>query len=125
MMVSTLPKIIYQGTKILVRSIGRSILEEIQLSRQAASVRYKEKKLTCSSSNVKQVMSLDEAMRILDVEKLNAEEVEEKFKYLFQVNSRTQGGSFYLQSKIFRAKERIDSELNGVALKNDVNFRNK
>jgi mitochondrial import inner membrane translocase subunit TIM16 len=30
---------------------------------------------------------------------------------LFGVNDKAKGGSFYLQSKIFRAKERIDEEL--------------
>jgi len=33
------------------------------------------------------------------------------FDHLFKVNNTSTGGSFYLQSKIFRAKERIDMEL--------------
>lgn len=43
--------------------------------------------------------------------KLDPEEVERKFKHLFDVNDKSKGGSFYLQSKVVRAKERIDQEL--------------
>lgn len=37
--------------------------------------------------------------------------MEEKFQHLFNINDKSKGGSFYLQSKVFRAKERIDQEL--------------
>jgi len=40
----------------------------------------------------------------------------ERFKQLYDVNEPGKGGSFYLQSKILRAKERIESEVReGVA----------
>jgi mitochondrial import inner membrane translocase subunit TIM16 len=39
------------------------------------------------------------------------EEVMERFKRLFDVNDPKKGGSFYLQSKILRARERIESEV--------------
>lgn len=35
----------------------------------------------------------------------------ERFKRLFDVNDPTKGGSFYLQSKILRARERIELEV--------------
>lgn len=54
---------------------------------------------------------MEEAKQILNVDNLEAAEVEEKFKHLFEVNDKAKGGSFYLQSKVFRAKERIDEEL--------------
>ncbi|KAK9453491.1 Pam16-domain-containing protein [Dipodascopsis uninucleata] len=58
-------------------------------------------------------ITLDEACRILNVrsEALEAQQVKEKFDHLFGVNSKDRGGSFYIQSKVFRAKERIDKEL--------------
>ena len=40
--------------------------------------------------------------------------MEEKFQHLFNINEKSKGGSFYLQSKVFRAKERIDQELQEV-----------
>lgn len=56
-------------------------------------------------------ISLDEAQQILNVTDLNEEEVKKKYEHLFNVNDKSKGGSFYLQSKVFRAKERIDQEL--------------
>lgn len=35
----------------------------------------------------------------------------ERFKKLFDVNDPQKGGSFYLQSKILRARERIEAEM--------------
>lgn len=35
----------------------------------------------------------------------------DRFKKLFDVNDPKKGGSFYLQSKILRARERIESEI--------------
>lgn len=35
----------------------------------------------------------------------------ERFKKLFDINDPKQGGSFYLQSKILRARERIEMEV--------------
>lgn len=70
-------------------------------------------------------MMLDEACRILNVKappkgppppthaELTAqmEEVTERFKRLFDANDPQKGGSFYLQSKVLRARERLEAEL--------------
>ena len=39
------------------------------------------------------------------------EDVLDRFKRLFDANDPKNGGSFYLQSKILRARERLESEL--------------
>lgn len=39
------------------------------------------------------------------------EDVLERFKKLFDVNDPQKGGSFYLQSKVLRARERIEMEV--------------
>ena len=39
------------------------------------------------------------------------EDVMARFKRLFDTNDPTKGGSFYLQSKILRARERIETEV--------------
>ena len=39
------------------------------------------------------------------------EDVMERFKQLFDVNDPKKGGSFYLQSKVLRARERIEIEV--------------
>lgn len=39
----------------------------------------------------------------------------ERFKKLFDVNDPNKGGSFYLQSKVLRARERIEMEVRQAA----------
>ena len=60
-------------------------------------------------------LSLDEAKQILNLEdastsSLDKERLTKNFEHLFNVNDKAKGGSFYLQSKVVRAKERIDQE---------------
>jgi len=43
----------------------------------------------------------------------------ERFKRLFDQNDPKKGGSFYLQSKILRARERIELEVRNAAEKAD------
>ncbi|KAF7845880.1 hypothetical protein BT93_L0200 [Corymbia citriodora subsp. variegata] len=67
---------------------------------------------TLSSSG----LTLGEACQILNVSPpkggvVNTELVTERFKKLFDLNDPKKGGSFYLQSKILRARERIDLEV--------------
>ena len=35
----------------------------------------------------------------------------QRFEHLFKVNDRKAGGSFYIQSKVVRAREALESEL--------------
>ncbi|VDL64184.1 unnamed protein product [Nippostrongylus brasiliensis] len=53
-----------------------------------------------------------ESLQILNIKPpIDPEVVEKNYEHLFSINDKTKGGSFYLQSKIYRAKERIDEEL--------------
>jgi mitochondrial import inner membrane translocase subunit TIM16 len=61
-------------------------------------------------------MTLDEACKILNVKPpqgtpADLEDVMGRFKRLFDANDPQKGGSFYLQSKILRARERLESEI--------------
>lgn len=61
-------------------------------------------------------LTLDEACKILNVKppqngEANLEQVMERFKKLFDLNDPQKGGSFYLQSKILRARERLVMEV--------------
>lgn len=61
-------------------------------------------------------LTLDEACRILNVKppmagEANLESITERFKKLFDMNDPKKGGSFYIQSKILRARERIELEV--------------
>lgn len=67
---------------------------------------------TASSSG----LTLDEACKILNVKppqggQTNMESVMERFKKLYDINEPEKGGSFYLQSKVLRARERIEMEV--------------
>jgi len=61
-------------------------------------------------------LTLDEACKILNVSppkagEANLAQVHERFKRLFDMNDPKKGGSFYLQSKVLRARERIELEV--------------
>ncbi|KAJ5247348.1 Mitochondrial import inner membrane translocase subunit tim16 [Penicillium chermesinum] len=61
-------------------------------------------------------LTLDEACKILNVKppvagEASLEHTMERFKKLFDLNDPQKGGSFYLQSKILRARERIEMEI--------------
>jgi import inner membrane translocase subunit TIM16 len=69
-----------------------------------------------TSSSSHSGLTLEEACKILNVKppqngKANMEDVTERFKKLFDVNDPKKGGSFYLQSKVLRARERIEAEV--------------
>jgi len=55
-------------------------------------------------------MELEEAVKILNVEKGSPfDEVLQKYNHMFKANEQSHG-SFYLQSKVVRAKERLEEE---------------
>lgn len=56
---------------------------------------------------------LDEALKILDLDRsdLNMDAIDKKYEYLFDVNSKEKGNSFYLQSKVYYAMDTLKKEL--------------
>ncbi|XP_050508763.1 mitochondrial import inner membrane translocase subunit TIM16-like [Diabrotica virgifera virgifera] len=109
-MVKSLPKVIYHGVKVFLKSVKKSVAEEIALSQQRAKIRYSKENPGIEPKE-KNRMSIAEAKLILNVSKLCPKEVEYNFRHLFDVNSEGKGGSFYLQSKILQAKKVLDMEL--------------
>lgn len=62
-----------------------------------------------ASARVGKQLSLQEAQMILGVEPgATWKEISKKFDHLFKANEHN--GSFYLQSKVYRAKERLEEE---------------
>lgn len=56
-------------------------------------------------------MELREALLILNIEKeATADQIKEKYENMFKSNDPANGGTLYLQAKVFRAKERLDFE---------------
>ncbi|KAF9922323.1 hypothetical protein FBU30_007588 [Linnemannia zychae] len=56
-------------------------------------------------------MTVDEAMNILNITKdADLAKIVKNYQHLYKVNDKTVNGSFYLQSKVVRAKERLEME---------------
>lgn len=103
------------------RILGRSFMAAYKQA-QAASQYQRAQAKSGGSANggggasLSAGMTLDEACKILNVKppaggQANVEEVMQRYKRLFDSNEPANGGSFYLQSKIVRAKERFEREL--------------
>ncbi|GBC03298.1 hypothetical protein RclHR1_05060001 [Rhizophagus clarus] len=65
-------------------------------------------------------MTIEEAYKILNLKKDNFDvsTFAKNYEHLFKVNDTSSGGSFYIQSKVMRAKERIDMEMAEATKKN-------
>lgn len=99
-------QLILAGSQVLGRAISRAIRQELESAKQAANRRPQN-----VPPPIQTDMTLDEAMKILNVDELDPERIDKNYKHLFEANDKKNGGSLYLQSKVFRAKERLDQEL--------------
>lgn len=83
--------------------------------RQAASQSVKQGASAARSASAEYGgITLDESSKILNLEdekNPDIKKINEKFQYLFDINDKDKGGSFYLQSKIYRAAERLKHEI--------------
>ncbi|KAI8319133.1 protein transporter [Martensiomyces pterosporus] len=108
------PKAIVQmlltGTRIVGRAFGDAYRQAAANS-AAARAAAGNMKASADGDRVTQAsgITVDESTKILNVEDVeNREEIAKKFEHLFAVNDPKKGGSLYLQSKIIRARERIE-----------------
>jgi mitochondrial import inner membrane translocase subunit TIM16 len=101
--------------------VGRAFVEAWKQA--SASSKYAKARMNEDNGTARNLASagltLAEACKILNVKppaggKADLEVVRERFKKLFDANDPKQGGSFYLQSKILRAKDRIEMEVREV-----------
>lgn len=111
-MAKYIAQIIVLGTQIVGRAFARALKQEYAASQEAAKRAGGGKQgQSRVAANLRTGMTLEEAQQILNVTKLDPEHIRKNYEHLFNVNDKSKGGSFYLQSKVFRAKERIDQEL--------------
>lgn len=115
-MAKYLIQIIVMGSQVVGRAFARALRQEIAASQEAARRAGGGKQgAQHAAANTRTGISLEEALRILNVDRPDQTDlIEKNYKYLIESNDRSKGGSFYLQSKIVRAKERIDEELNNL-----------
>ncbi|KAG5926946.1 mitochondrial import inner membrane translocase subunit TIM16 [Claviceps africana] len=100
------------------RILGRSFLAAYKQAQAASQYQRAAAKAGGSSAgaSLSSGMTLEEACKILNVKppaggQANVDEVLARYKRLFDANDPQKGGSFYLQSKIVRAKERFEREI--------------
>lgn len=104
------------------RVVGRAFTEAYKQASASSSYQRAQQKAGGSGvsssgrANLSSGMTLEEAVKVLDVKppqggKADMEEVMAQFKRLFDANDPQKGGSFYLQSKILRARERIEADV--------------
>lgn len=105
-------QIIVLGSQVVAKAFARAVRQEFAASQEAAKrAGGGQRGANRAASNVRTGLTLEEAQQILNVSKLDAEEIGSRYDHLFKVNDRAKGGSFYLQSKVVRAKERLDEEM--------------
>eukprot|EP00092_Neocalanus_flemingeri_P030987 GFUD01033653.1.p1 GENE.GFUD01033653.1~~GFUD01033653.1.p1 ORF type:complete len:130 (+),score=46.89 GFUD01033653.1:49-438(+) len=113
-MAKQLVQIIIAGSQVVGKAFANALRQEIRLSQEAAKARGNQKASTTgqAAETARLGMTIEEAQQILNIEKLEPEVLESNYEHLFKVNDKAVGGSFYIQSKVVRAKERLDQELN-------------
>lgn len=115
-------RIIVYGAQSIGRAFVKAVRQEIDASR-AAATQHKSNKMNSlkTQDTTLKGMSLNEAQQILNIKDLsNMDEIQTSYDHLFRANEKATGGSFYIQSKVFRAKERIDCELQHKSLLQNV-----
>ncbi|KAJ4423077.1 mitochondrial import inner membrane translocase subunit TIM16 [Gnomoniopsis sp. IMI 355080] len=113
-------RLITQVVMIGTRVVGRAFTEAYKQASASSSYQRAQQKAggtsTSGRASLAGGMTLQEAVNILNVKppkggQADMEEVMDRFKRLFDANDPKKGGSFYLQSKILRARERIEAEV--------------
>mmetsp|Transcript_29188 Transcript_29188/g.42829 ORF Transcript_29188/g.42829 Transcript_29188/m.42829 type:complete len:125 (-) Transcript_29188:295-669(-) len=94
--------------------LGVSVLTRALPAAYAAAVQNAKKNGVdkASAAVSKSKISLDEALMIMNLKdsgsKVTADAVQKQYDRYFEANAVEKGGSFYLQSKVYRAKEMLD-----------------
>ncbi|KAL0934045.1 mitochondrial import inner membrane translocase subunit tim16 [Colletotrichum truncatum] len=118
-------QVVFVGSRIIGRSFAAAYKQAQASSEyQRAQAKSGNGAATAKSNGVAG-MTIDEACKILNVDApkdgaSNAGEVMERFKRLFDANDPKKGGSFYLQSKILRARERLEKEIGPIVEKEEI-----
>ncbi|KAJ1984496.1 mitochondrial import inner membrane translocase subunit TIM16 [Dimargaris cristalligena] len=108
------PKVLIQVILTGTQIVGRAFVEAYKQAAANSANRHAANaaKSSADAATRQTGMVLDEAYQILNVNKgATKEEILEHYDKLFKMNDSKKGGSFYLQSKIVRAKERLELEM--------------
>ncbi|XP_070552556.1 mitochondrial import inner membrane translocase subunit tim16-like [Ptychodera flava] len=112
-MAKYLAQVIVLGGQVVARAFAKAVRQEVAASQAAArrSGGGQKGQKTAATDSI-MGMTLQEAQQVLNISpELDPEQVQKNYDHLFGVNEKSKGGSFYIQSKVVRAKERIDKEI--------------
>ncbi|KAJ2899060.1 mitochondrial import inner membrane translocase subunit TIM16 [Coemansia aciculifera] len=108
------PKAIVQMLMTGTRIVGRAFSDaykQAAVNSAAARAAAGNMKASADGDRMTQAsgITVEESVKILNIPDAdNKEELAKKFEHLFNANDPKQGGSIYLQSKVVRARERIE-----------------
>ncbi|XP_028397697.1 mitochondrial import inner membrane translocase subunit tim16-like [Dendronephthya gigantea] len=118
-------QIIVLGGQVVARAFTQALRQEFQRGQAAQSAAKTAKEgAKRATTNSMMGISLEEAKQILNVETIDKEAITKSYDHLFKVNEKSGGGSFYIQSKVVRAKERLDAELEATGKETQQNENN-
>ncbi|XP_077294784.1 mitochondrial import inner membrane translocase subunit Tim16 [Arctopsyche grandis] len=111
-MAKYIAQIIVLGAQVVGKAFTRALRQEMAASKEAARrAGGGQQGARAVAADLSSGMTLHEAQQILNVSEIERQVVDKQFEHLFAVNEKANGGSFYLQSKVVRAKERLYDEL--------------
>ena len=100
-MAKQLAQLVMAAGQVVTKAFTNAVRQEIAMSQEAAKARYSGQQNSAQAAETaKMGMTVEEAMMILNVEKMEAEAIQKNYEHLFKVNEKKDGGSFYLQSKV-------------------------
>mmetsp|Transcript_2826 Transcript_2826/g.4040 ORF Transcript_2826/g.4040 Transcript_2826/m.4040 type:complete len:121 (-) Transcript_2826:208-570(-) len=102
-------QVVVVGVSIFSRAFVAAYQQAVHKAKDGSALRE-----AADAVRGKKKVSVQEAIQILNLsksKKLDAAEVQMQYEKYFENNDVAKGGSFYLQSKVFRAKESLDKEL--------------
>lgn len=112
-MAGPLAKILAQALVVVGSVAGRAFLQAYQQAAQQAKQGGKGAAQKATKTFRKR-MKREEALKVLNfseaIPPTNVSEVMEQYNRYFTANDPKNGGSFYLQSKIYRAKETLEKD---------------
>ncbi|EED89315.1 hypothetical protein THAPSDRAFT_26022 [Thalassiosira pseudonana CCMP1335] len=130
MALGPLGKVIAQGVllgvSILARALPAAYASALANARKTGADKAAEEAARKGASFLgKARMSRDEALNVLNLSEGEAtvEAVQKQYERYFEANKVEKGGSFYLQSKVYRAKELLDEYVQEKNKENQDNFR--
>ena len=88
-MAKQLAQLVMAAGQVVTKAFTNAVRQEIRMSQEAAKARYSGQQNSAQAAETaKMGMTVEEAMMILNVEKMDAEAIEKNYEHLFKVNEK-------------------------------------